>query len=542
MENIIKDFADNCWKDCFDEFKDAAVYLDDGAAECLHWYTGDRTISELSHAGAIAVRELSTSSSPDVAVDGAWKATFIYSSIDPEFYRHTLETIISMNRFEVCTVICAAHSSVLKYRSNYETEPTDSYDILKLDITRWILLRLGKELKDPIVQIIFRPIFTALINENVFVTPPFWGLMPPLNKEELNHYFEAQVDYFVSSMHSMFTNFNMKEDIYFIGNLAENVADKLEKLPEAIERRKRLTRTAGISLIIVDRTLDLCTASSHNTESLLGKILSTLSHLPGHHNDIAVSMTTLCPDEDTISEHHSTYCAPGCLASSDTSMMNLLITNKQKDVLMSLHKLLSEIIIAKESPRTRISTRISVHSLEKLVHKLRDSNNLQLTMQSSKKFQLIIAVIQALKSNKTAQIELMISLEKLILQNLAVSRDSSSILAQLSGIIKTRSTRGLSVENLLGLLVYIYALAGTEIRLPEQQEIQLKNELSEAIYDDAKSYENLISGFNTFPDSQSSKLFGNGEISKERSVQIASAIEENLHKIAGMRKSLQKYR
>jgi hypothetical protein len=45
---------------------------------------------------------------------------------------------------------------------------------------------------------------------------------------------------------------------------------------------------------------------------------------------------------------------------------------------------------------------------------------------------LIAAVIQAIKSNKSSQIEFIVSLEKLILQNLAVSGDSSSILSQVN--------------------------------------------------------------------------------------------------------------
>lgn len=88
------------------------------------------------------------------------------------------------------------------------------------------------------VEIMFRPIFTALINDNLFVTPPFSILMPQLGQEDFSKAFEADIDHFVSSMHSMFTNFNLREDIYYIGNLSENVAEKLEKLPAAVDRRK----------------------------------------------------------------------------------------------------------------------------------------------------------------------------------------------------------------------------------------------------------------------------------------------------------------
>ncbi|XP_046740275.1 sec1 family domain-containing protein 2-like [Diprion similis] len=543
MDNRVKYFTDNCWKDFFQHVNNAVVYIDKSALECLHWYTGDNTIKRLQYAGVVAVRELLMHNFGDAEVKKATKAVFVYTSANPDFYQHTLETIINMNRFQECTIICAAHSSVLKYGSNSKSDYIDSYDCLKHDVIRWMSSRLGEKMDQaPVATIMFRPIFIASINENLFVTPPFWKLMPPFSTEDRCEEFKENVDHFVSSLHSMFTNFNLREDIYYFGQLSENVAEKLEKLPAAVDRRKRLTgKTAGVSLILVDRTLDLCVASSHNTESLLGKILSTLPRLPDHQNDIAVDMTVLGPNGDGV-ENYPRYSAPGCLASNDSNMINQLMKNKQKDVLITLHKLLSDILLSKESPKTRIATRITAHSLEKLVHKLRNVDDLSLILDSSKKLQQVLAVIQALKSNKTSQIELIISLEKLILQNLAVSRDSSSILAQLSNIIKTRATRGLSIENLLGLLVYIYALAGTEIRFIEQQEKQLEEALAEAIYEDGKHDDELITTSDSPITNLSSELFGERVLTEEMSTQIANDIMAKLHRIAEMRKSLQKYK
>lgn len=44
--------------------------------------------------------------------------------------------------------------------------------------------------------------------------------------------------------------------------------------------------------------------------------------------------------------------------------------------------------------------------------------------------QVVLGIIQALTSEKTSRLELLISLEKLVLQNIAVSRDSTSVLGQ----------------------------------------------------------------------------------------------------------------
>ena len=55
----LQNFAHACWKDVFSEVRGAAVYIDHAAAECLHWYTGDRAYLTLKNEGAILVHELS---------------------------------------------------------------------------------------------------------------------------------------------------------------------------------------------------------------------------------------------------------------------------------------------------------------------------------------------------------------------------------------------------------------------------------------------------------------------------------------------------
>lgn len=50
----------------------------------------------------------------------------------------------------------------------------------------------------------------------------------------------------------------------------------------------------------MDRTLDLYTATKNNTECILSRILCTLPHLPNHNNDVAINMSSLCPDLEVI--------------------------------------------------------------------------------------------------------------------------------------------------------------------------------------------------------------------------------------------------
>jgi len=70
----------------------------------------------------------------------------------------------------------------------------------------------------------------------VFVTPPFSDLLSPLNSALLKNS-EYAVDHFVNLFNSLLTYLNLKEDIFSMGKFSEYVAEKLETLPMAIDRR-----------------------------------------------------------------------------------------------------------------------------------------------------------------------------------------------------------------------------------------------------------------------------------------------------------------
>ena len=79
---------------------------------------------------------------------------------------------------------------------------------------------------------------------------------------------------------------------------------------------------------------------------------------------------------------------PGCLATDDDTTLHLLIAKKQKDVLLTLNRWLMEMSSVEQSPKTRVSTRVSAHSLEKLVHKFRDTERIERLAKSNKRVQV----------------------------------------------------------------------------------------------------------------------------------------------------------
>lgn len=79
--------------------------------------------------------------------------------------------------------------------------------------------------------------------------------------------------------------------------------------------------------------------------------------------------------------------------------MNMLITKTQKEVLATANKMLIDILSTKEDLKLReklkpkLATRISAHSLKKLINKFKDVD-LQVISESSKELQVCTLIIK----------------------------------------------------------------------------------------------------------------------------------------------------
>ena len=54
----LQKFNEVCWKEVLSLVNGSAVYIDNAAAECLHWHTGDKAYLTLKNSGAYSVHEL----------------------------------------------------------------------------------------------------------------------------------------------------------------------------------------------------------------------------------------------------------------------------------------------------------------------------------------------------------------------------------------------------------------------------------------------------------------------------------------------------
>ncbi|KAH9627875.1 hypothetical protein HF086_015319 [Spodoptera exigua] len=448
----VREFGKAWWSEIYNRIIGAVVFIDDASAECLHYEGG---VDTLLSAGAVAVKGLSPF---EFAKKEQKKAVFITQTTNVQL--QTIAEIVRHSDFTHCILIsCMSLDMVfLEIHDDKDIntvlamgEPVlEGMKYLEMKLIQWMAK------KQSYVEVVHIPIFTISLTNVVFVTPPFRDLQTfflgelksdntivdinNLSKQERN---EARR--FAASLNNMLDSMNLKEDVYYIGAYSAIIGGILEHYPISIQRRKNCLHPA--SLILIDRTMDLCSVTSHGTESVLDKIMSVLPRFPGclYHSE----------DESCI------------------QTFEYMINKSQKEVMFDLYNKLSKIDIQK-SPSPKSLLKVTPQSVEKIVTATK--GNYEVMSKHLGVLQQSLAVVQTLKSPKRVQHELLMSLEKQVHQNLATSRESTSVLNQ-----------ELPLENLLVLLMHIYAVRDTEVPFPAEHEAQLIKTLSVALFEDRNS-------------------------------------------------------
>ncbi|KAJ9582040.1 hypothetical protein L9F63_003623 [Diploptera punctata] len=486
MVLTLHQFCQVGWREICKKVKKAVVYIDNEAAECLHWNGG---LMEMMSAGALTVKEFSSfeNGNPDQK-----KAVFILSSPVHGTTKMILQDLIHNSSFEYCVLITSAHPRVhmfAKFGGHREgIEDMSLFHSLEEEMLEW----MGN--MNYTVEVIYSPLFIQPLTEMIFLTPPFRDMFPfseahipkILQLQQLQHKavhmqthgslssiefatlpLEVQltIHQLVSCLHSLFVSLEMQEDIYTLGHLSALVAGQLEALPDASNRRK--TAANHCSLILIDRTLDLASVTSYNSDSLLDRILAVLPRLPGHTNDVAVNMSPICSAK-VSSALENVILPPGCLAQPNYDICP----------------------------------------------------------------QQALAVTQTLRSPRTAQLEVIVSIEKVLLQNLGSSKTGVGVLAQETWLqlVKTRQReRNLSLADIFGLLIHLFSLAGTDVEFPAVEQSHLVSALTQALSEDRDQLQGNLSKLVELK-------------SEEEYEEIAAEVFSKLRYIASARKNLVRYR
>ncbi|XP_077286035.1 sec1 family domain-containing protein 2-like [Arctopsyche grandis] len=487
QQNIVDyvgDYHKYWWQQVYQRVLGGVVFIEDCLAECLHW---DGGLFNLVDAGAISVKCLSSFESGD---ENQKKAVFITRGTSANL--NSIQEILLNSHFVSCILITNADSNILSSESDV------TYDELKETVGKWM------SKKECMVEIVHTPLFGVSITNNIFITPVFSKLYPkfghglfPTQTSMLDLHSlllddKNEVRRLASSIDSFLEYLGVKEDIFYLGPFSSVLAGVLEHLPSGT-RRKNASGQA--SIVFIDRTLDICGVTTHSSNSVLDKLMTLLPRFPGHSTDLAVDISPLC-EADMVTITDDVHLSPGCIVHVDNESnrqnFEYFVNKTQTEVMFGLYSKLMR--INNMSPG-KFPPRVTAQNLEKLISTYK--GNYKIIEANSGLLQQSLGIVQALKSPDVQQIDLLMCLEKQVLQSITTSRDSTSVLSQISHIIKSWKQRGLSLERLLSLLVYIYSLAGGYITFSEAQEKTLHESLSTAIYENKN---NITSCFESLDD------------------------------------------
>ncbi|XP_059471742.1 sec1 family domain-containing protein 2-like [Neocloeon triangulifer] len=524
-DSSLDHFINFWWSEVMKKVKDAIVFIDNPAAECLHWNLGGA--QALFNAGALGVKELSPL---ETGTKEQQKAVFLTSEDVGGVTEMAIRDIILGSRFEHCIVITAAPATIHASIKATDSQPVDDPNNLRafVELENRLLRWMGNAYcpqQSYTSEVLYCPLFAAQLQENVFIMPPFSDFMGELGPQALEKKFSINpkhMDHLAACLHSLMAFFSAREDVFSVGELSSALAAKLDALPAARTRRK--TAQNRLSIILFDRGLDLATGCNSDTSNcLLDRILSVLPPFPGHSAERCVDMSSLCIATRKAPSGLPLPLVPGC-ALQPAGISTFIEASSVKEGLLSVQRSILE--ASKGTP----TIRVTAESLAKRAKALALHGGLQ---QHANLLQQCLAVIQCTGGPDSTSLELLAGMQKVLVQNLAVEdgeKGFSDVVKQITALLKTRKERDLKLDAVILLLIHIFSLAGSEHNLIVSAAEEIKAAeaaLSEALLEDCQASENNWPGVI------------NDEVQSSR---VSSEIFKKLKFVAEARRKMTKYR
>ncbi|XP_042214402.1 sec1 family domain-containing protein 2-like isoform X2 [Homarus americanus] len=480
------------------------------------------------------------------------KAAFMVSTAIRDTTATILQDIIKASSFQYCIVITCAHPNVHAY-ARYGGREVDEA-VLMNELEQDVLAWMGN--MNYTAEIFYLPLVVAPYSENLFFMPPFSTLYPLLNSDvrrisklqqacgkgdkikpvenlgevEFHHLpneMRIMVRQFVVCLHSLLQGMNARDEIYTIGHTSRIIGTELDAFTPARQRRKMAANK--VSVVLVDRTLDLVSASSHGGETLMGRILSLLPRLYGHQLDSAVNMSPLCE----VHPSSEWTLVPGCLAPQGkedraSAVLNALVLSTGKEALSLINKNVLEVASRKDiGDGTSVKeTRVTPENVKINIHQF--ASNIDAFTENAGLLQQGLCAVEALSHPRFVHLDQLLSLEKRLMQSIGDPEETLPF-TQIFQLLKTRGTHGVSLDDILTLMVYVASLGGPEV-FSQKDEYALTNRLSHAIVEDKKMLsDNLL------------QLIGE-EVDEVSALRTAQGVADQLHAIASTRDHLKNYK
>lgn len=492
------------WEKVFAKVKKAVVFMDDRCAEALHWSGG---AADLLEAGA---RNLKQFSSFEAGDENEPKAVFVVSTLLKGRTVDVIKDIISLSHFQYCVVFTAVPHSVHLFANNVatETEGNPVFEQFEEKLCEW----MGN--MNYTAEVMHAPVVFAPVSQQLIVAPPFAHLFPllpedlqsingqrpekkrfgalnDLDAHALPMELQVEIKSLVSALNSMFEATGVKEESFAVGPMSRIIAGELANHNQAKNRRKSAANK--VSIVFIDRTMDLTGAVGHHGDNLVEKILSVLNPLPGHVTDVQVDMLELTSVQRT--PHSQNTVAPGCLAQTQSSAKSLwetMLTSKHKEAVMEVRRHLVETATKEKLPIKMSMGRVTPEQLCSYVKLFRSSWEALQTHCGV--LQLGLATAQVLRHPSLSRWDSCLAFERLLLQALGDS-DFLAVLRQLLPLMKPRGGKDSSSsgsrlredecgpDELILLLIYLYSLAeeAQHFNAMEQEVEKLERELIGAL-------------------------------------------------------------
>ncbi|XP_077541717.1 sec1 family domain-containing protein 2-like [Haemaphysalis longicornis] len=515
-------------EEVFSRCSGAVVFLDNGMAEALHWNGG---ADKLFEAGAVAVREFSffehgSASEP--------KALFLVSSPVTEQTLATLSAVVRASIFSDVSVLtsCPPAAQLL---ARYGT--TEGFDGPRafLDVEERLLDWMGNVTFT--AEVMYVPLSIINVTPKFFLMPQFHGVFPPLldqtNANQGSMSFEGtcfsrsmqiNLKSLIGNLNSIFEVACIREETFSLGPLARFIGEELSRLSKG----HRKSAQSKVSLLLLDRTLDMAGSLTASCESFLDTVVRVLPPFPGHHLDVCIETPCISNSSGRPTSSREAL-FPGCLAHEDSKLaLQHVVNSKQKECMMELNRLLVEAAL-KQGVRLDITGRLTAEQLRKRVIQFRDAGGDAVVERGL--VQQILGVAQAVLGDRYAKLEDLLSTEKVLVQNAGISAEAAS--RSLIQLLRSRNTTQLQLEDIIALMALLHSLFGVETLGSEGDSQTLKAEIVAAIYQAEESLPPFLR--HLVSDKEDS-------LDENRVIREVDGIFDTLQSLGTARASLRKYK
>ncbi len=532
----------------------------------------------MEDAGALAVREFSSFESCGAEVK---KAVFLISGPVAGIKRDVLKEIVTSSKFEYCQVSLRLFSSRSLYLSDVlfnkvitSASPAvhRSWSILCESVSGDEKV-VFEELEQSVLEwmgdanftseVFHLPFHSASLSEDLFVTTASGGLCSLLepdvqrayelwakrskSQEQQQQQQQNQTDagrrvFFnllppqlqvcvhdlVASLHSLLQMTNVAEDIFTVGSFSRLVGEQLEAWQPARNRRKAAENK--ISLVLVDRTLDLAGPTSSSPDTMLGQLRAHLPAFPGLASDSAVDMTSFFGINDDRGSADA--CPMGCLCGpslpsqveQNRSAIGDLMTKDESSLISGYCDRLRRALDVQEGGESSLPSLCDLLTTFAGSQDAGIDGNLDL-LTKARALTLLQGSQMSKRRAKMSEVEA---------RNVRAwhksSKEGRGFLVQLSKLVRERRDRGLTLENLLVLLTHCYALLPPEEDYYPEDEDRLQSALSEAI---VKDRHNLGPTFEA--------MVGDEDVDELAAFRAVKKVFARLHAIKAARAQLKSY-